>query len=447
MGENIITILQHTIFDILLPTSDAFGDIKFAISAFYSQNPGIGCLMILPVVLNTAFTFYKWFSTDHDTQKEKRFTWLLVVLNLWPQYQVLKLILLILREKSKDIWEPVQDKIKREISFIEPFVEAIPQFFVSAAVFNLLIIRSRSIEFDDTAAFFGLSGHIWEVNEIKQVFGATTLGIDNKIMFPLSMMISTLSGVKSIVDYLSNGPMKMTSDGKCGKAVVLLSMLMYVLSCFAGKSCVLSLIVQIAEFDIHVMWIFLISITILIVFPILISIGPLSRVVGFRTCTKMFFNHPELFVLPLVTEYTPGPIDGAEHYSSCCRCCNCWSCCTWSSCCKQCKPVKTNKINISTSMSWNRMLYNQVIMLPQYTFYIIYVNNSEFIGEIITPELWWLSFSSLILYCLGLVCFGITLHYANSKSMVLMYENKRRFRGVENENLELQLQQMMPQYR
>ena len=278
MGENIITILQHTIFDILLPTSDAFGDIKFAISAFYSQNPGIGCLMILPVVLNTAFTYYKWFSTDHDTQKEKRFTWLLVVLNLWPQYQVLKLILLILRGKSKDIWEPVQDKIKREISFIEPFVEAIPQFFVSAAVFNLLIIRSRSIEFDDTAAFFGLSGHIWEVNEIKQVFGATTLGIDNKIMFPLSMMISTLSGVKSIVDYLSNGPMKMTSDGKCGKAVVLLSMLMYVLSCFAGKSCVLSLIVQIAEFDIHVMWIFLISITILIVFPILISIGPLSTV-------------------------------------------------------------------------------------------------------------------------------------------------------------------------
>ena len=94
------------------------------------------------------------------------------------------------------------------------------------------------------------------------------------------------------------------------------------------------------------------------------------------------------------------------------------------------------------------MLYNQVIMLPQYISYIIYVSNSsELIGEIITPELWWLSFSSLILYCLGLVCFGITLHYANSKSMVLMYENKGRFRGVENENLELQLQQMMPQYR
>ena len=426
MGENVLTILQHTIFDILLPTSDAFGDIKFSISALCSQNPGIGCLMILPVVLNTAINFYKWFSTDHDTQKEKRFTWLLVVLNLWPQYQVLKLILLILRRKSKDIWEPVQEKIKREISFIEPFIEAIPQFFVSAAVFNLLMNRSL-LYFDTPGALVGLSGHIWEGNDtqIRQVFGAKTLGIDNNIMFPLSMMISTLSGVKSVVDYLLNGPMKMTSDRKCAKAVVLISMLMYVMSCFAGKFCALSLIVQFTIFDIHVMWVFLIAIPIFIVFPMLISIGPLSRVVGFRRCAKMFLNHPELLVLPLVTEYTPGPIHGAKHYSSCCRCCDCWSCCTWICCCKRCKLVKTNKFNISKSMSWNRMLYNQVIMLPLYIYLISYVSRYvETLGEIVTPEGWWVSFFSLIVYFLGLVCFGITLNYGNSKSMALTYGNK-----------------------
>ena len=198
MGENIITILQHTIFGILLPTSDAFGDINFAISAFFSQNPGIGCLMILPVVLNMAFGFYKWFSTDHDTQKEKRFTWLLVVLNLWPQYQVLKLILLILSRKSKDIWKPVQDKIKREISFIEPFIEAIPQFFVSAAVFNLLINRSL-LYFDSPGELVGLSKHIWEGNdtEIRQVFGAKTLGIDNNIICLLYTSPSPRDGLLS----------------------------------------------------------------------------------------------------------------------------------------------------------------------------------------------------------------------------------------------------------
>ena len=70
MARNTFTILQHTFFDILLPTSDAFGDIIFATSAFYYQNYGIGCLMILPVVINMAFQFYKWTSTDHDSQKE-----------------------------------------------------------------------------------------------------------------------------------------------------------------------------------------------------------------------------------------------------------------------------------------------------------------------------------------------------------------------------------------
>ena len=94
-------ILQHTIFDILLPTADAFGDINFAIGAFWSQNYAIGCLMILPVIFNMLFNLYKWLSKSHDTQNEKRFTWLFVVLSLWPQYQVFKLILLILRGKSK----------------------------------------------------------------------------------------------------------------------------------------------------------------------------------------------------------------------------------------------------------------------------------------------------------------------------------------------------------
>ena len=69
---NTITILQHTIFGIVLPAADVLGDINFAIAAFVSYNYGIACLMILPVLLNMAFTFHKWFSTDFDTKKEKR---------------------------------------------------------------------------------------------------------------------------------------------------------------------------------------------------------------------------------------------------------------------------------------------------------------------------------------------------------------------------------------
>ena len=134
MTEHGFTILQHITFDILLPTADVFGDINFAIAAFSSQNIGIGCAMILPVLFSLMFNVYKWFFKDHDSPKEKKLTWILVMLNLWPQYQIVKLLLLIARKKPKCIWKPVQDKIKKDLSFIEPFIEAIPQSFMTMGI-------------------------------------------------------------------------------------------------------------------------------------------------------------------------------------------------------------------------------------------------------------------------------------------------------------------------
>ena len=137
----VFTLLQNTIFGIVLPTADIYGDINFSIRAFSSQHFRMGCLMLFPVLLNTAFNFYKWISANFDTETEKRFTWLLVVLNMWPQYQILKLLSSIFRGTSKNTWKPMQDKIKRQLSYIEPFVEAVPQFYVSIGVFSLLAVK------------------------------------------------------------------------------------------------------------------------------------------------------------------------------------------------------------------------------------------------------------------------------------------------------------------
>ena len=139
MAGQIFTILQHTILDILVPTVDVFGDINFAYQAFSTQYYGVGCLMMFPVLLSIIFNSYKWFSTNFDTDKEKRYTWLLVILCMWPQYQVIKLLLSIFHGKSKVIWNAMQVKIKTQLSFIEPFVEAIPELFISVSVFSLLV--------------------------------------------------------------------------------------------------------------------------------------------------------------------------------------------------------------------------------------------------------------------------------------------------------------------
>ena len=105
-------ILQELILGIILPTADTFSDINFAISAFSTQNPRIGISMLLPVILNLAFNIYFLIVTKFDSQRERRFTWLLIIMNVWPQYQVLKLIVSIVR--GKDNWKDRQKKIRRD---------------------------------------------------------------------------------------------------------------------------------------------------------------------------------------------------------------------------------------------------------------------------------------------------------------------------------------------
>ena len=84
-----LTITQHVIFNVLARTVDVVGDINFAREAFLTGHYRIGCLMIFPVLLNIFFSLYKWYSTDFDTTKEKRFTWFLVLICMWPQATLL----------------------------------------------------------------------------------------------------------------------------------------------------------------------------------------------------------------------------------------------------------------------------------------------------------------------------------------------------------------------
>ena len=378
MVRNILITIRLTVNYILLPTADVLGDINFAIRALCSHNFGIGCAMVLPVVLNMSFNLYKWTSTEYDTQKEKRFTWLLIILNIWPQYQVLKLLLLILCGTPKDVWIPWRDKIKQELSFTEPFIVAVPQFFISVFVFFLLIRRNY--------------------DGITDAFGKTTLGVDNTFMFGFKIWISTYCGIKSIVDYLLNGPTKIDSNHKF---VVSLAMVIYISTSYVTKLFYIVPVFLICyDFGILVL---LIAISIFIFFSTLISIGPIARITGLRICTRMLLERPELLILSLITEYALGPVDGGRHYPTCFWCCcKCWLCCTWYCFCEGCEPRKTKKIVISKELSWNKMLYINIALMPIYIFFYL-------------PYLPILLFTLLVL---GLVCFAVTLHCTNSKGVL-----------------------------
>ena len=145
---------------------------------------------------------------------------------------------------------PTQDKIKKDLSYIEPFVEAIPEFFIQIGVYAFLLGK----QYQELCPQNGIGQCITENNNpavprdmlsvdvfskkdtaITEVFGKTTLGIDNNIMFPLNMLSSAFSGIKCIVDYLHNGPLNITFNTKCGRTVVLSSIVVNVILAFFKK--------------------------------------------------------------------------------------------------------------------------------------------------------------------------------------------------------------------
>ena len=111
--------------------------------------------MITPVLINLFTNIYKWKTTNFDKEKEKWFTWIFVVLCCWPQYQVIKLLYLMVTKKHENHWKKLQDGIKKELSYMEPFMEAIPQFFISTSIFGYLTMKSNEIHAGYiTSAFF-----------------------------------------------------------------------------------------------------------------------------------------------------------------------------------------------------------------------------------------------------------------------------------------------------
>ena len=452
MDGPVFTILQQTIFDILIPTWDCCSDIIFAFKAFSTENYGIGCLMLFPVLLNVLFTFYKWESTDFDTKKEKRFTWLLVILFIWPQYQVVKVILSILRGKSKDVWNSMQDKHKKDLSYIEPVVEAIPQFFISTGVFGFLFgkryqrlcpkstinecVTALNHTVDSMDWGFMLSADWFSENDtaITDVFGKTTdvfvMEIDNNIMIRLTIFMSLFSSVKNIVDYLHNGPLKITSSTKWGKAVVLSARTINLFIDLVGKF-LLGWGITFSLADFHGIWTLFAISSFIIVLPGLFLIGPLARVVGLRKYTRMILKHPELLVLPIVTDYVPGPINGGRHYPACCRCCKFWRCCTWNCCCKRCEVVHTNKVVISKEMSWSKMLFMKVFwVMGLYNDTMTYINTND--GSKL--------FTTIIGECFVILLFVITLHYRNLKFGVLVIDETGDVRSALKQELDFELQ-------
>mgnify|MGYP001274044925 CR=1 FL=1 len=104
------------IFGILLPSFDVYSDIAFSISLFFgSHDLGQlwGSIYVIPIVLTTIFMIPKWWKRE-KTLKQKLFTFPLLIGQLWPHWEALKVVQMIWTSNNQ--WREEKKKLELEVS-------------------------------------------------------------------------------------------------------------------------------------------------------------------------------------------------------------------------------------------------------------------------------------------------------------------------------------------
>merc|ERR1711971_663483 len=139
MDELVKVAIFMVLFGILLPTFDTYSDGYFSyslISGTYCEtsicvkHPIYGSVMLIPVLLAMLFTIPHWW------RREKRwnrlYTLPLLICQVWPQWQVIKVLKLMKDGNSN--WRMEKEKLEKEIGSLEPFLESLPQVHLIMAI-------------------------------------------------------------------------------------------------------------------------------------------------------------------------------------------------------------------------------------------------------------------------------------------------------------------------
>ena len=80
-----ITVVILCTFSVFLPIADTYSDIFFAYTLMLNGHVHWGMIFLVIIVLHTVIIFLVW--TYYEPRKEKVYTWILVILNLWISYK------------------------------------------------------------------------------------------------------------------------------------------------------------------------------------------------------------------------------------------------------------------------------------------------------------------------------------------------------------------------
>ena len=105
-----------TMFGIILPTTDVYSDISFAMKLFWQGHPKYAWSMLAPVFLSFLFMIVHWLRME-STLKKRLKSLPFLILQIWPQVQVCKLLKMGLYDKNPR-WRKKKETMDRDVSSV-----------------------------------------------------------------------------------------------------------------------------------------------------------------------------------------------------------------------------------------------------------------------------------------------------------------------------------------
>ena len=140
MRNAIQAILFSILFGMCVPSTDSGTDIQLSARLFMYGHPRWALSTLVPVLINTVFTV---FACKEIERKYDNKNWIfyipLVILQIYPQFCVCRLIFRLLRKGITDVtlkeFTCRRDGLDGGIGCVEPYCESVVQVYIQTAIF------------------------------------------------------------------------------------------------------------------------------------------------------------------------------------------------------------------------------------------------------------------------------------------------------------------------
>ena len=315
-------ILPSFLFNVLLPTLDVYSDLSLIIPWYLANHWKYALSMTLPLVLQFASTIYKWF--QFECPKQKRWTWILLLLQLWPQWRAIRVLKLLYKNDKRH--QKQQIELLRGIGSSEAFLEAAPSIIIMTIIWVSLgdgVYIANSLECGNERMCTSLNRSCEKKKNACAVFG----GFGGVEWFFMTYAISVFTGGLGITKFLQIGPCSvLTEEGPLGGILTGGFILTYLAVMFSllTKGLFIAIFVHSLQWNFSFSFFgysygqsfpFVFSFILMMLFlftlmpNILMSFFVILNVSGcnFKKFIKVIVGYPSVWLLPTVTYFAVGP--------------------------------------------------------------------------------------------------------------------------------------------